>query len=370
MSVKRMETRVVRSTRDAMDINGLRMAATALAKGGLVAFPTETVYGLGANALDEKAIQEIYRVKGRPTDNPMIVHVAHPDQIAAIVADIPPMAALLMERFMPGPLTLVFKRAEGIPGAVSAGLDTVAVRCPSHPVAQAFIAMAGVPVAAPSANLSGRPSPTRAIHVLQDLDGRIPFIIDGGECEVGLESTVVDVTGDVPVLLRPGAVTARQIEETCGMAVRGAGGMMRGPVRSPGMKYRHYAPRAMVVVGNGRGALMRVRDTVAKIREQLAGGKKVGVFASAMVADELHQMRIKDPEAGYPEKVFSFGDSGDSAMASARLFDALRTLDADGVDVIVVQALPEEGLGAAYMNRLLKASETKTGEHVRISGDA
>ncbi len=353
---RQMVTRMVRATGDAMDMEGLRLAARAIAEGRLVAFPTETVYGLGANALDESAIREIYRVKGRPDDNPLIVHLADPGQIGTVAAEIPPMAVLLIERFMPGPLTLVFRRGAHVPPAVSAGLDTVAIRCPSHPVARLLIESAGVPIAAPSANLSGRPSPTRAAHVLQDLDGRIPFIVDGGACEVGLESTVLDVTGDDPVLLRPGAVTASQIEETCKVPVRYPGDSSHGPVRSPGMKYRHYAPKATVLVGTGRNSVLRVLDTLEIVRGQIAAGKRVGVFASSAVIDEIRTRREAEPDTGWPEHVLSFGDSGDSAKASARLFDALRTLDSEGLDVIVVQALPEEGLGAAFMNRVLKAS--------------
>ncbi|MBP7402029.1 MAG: threonylcarbamoyl-AMP synthase [Clostridia bacterium] len=359
MTEKTMETRIIRAMRDSMDMNGLRIAAEAVAAGQLVAFPTETVYGLGANALDENAVRKIFDVKGRPTDNPLIIHLAHTGLISTVVTGIPDLAVPLIERFMPGPLTLVFGRAPHIPSVVSAGLGTVAVRCPSHPVAQAFLSMAGVPVAAPSANLSGRPSPTRAVHVLQDLDGRIPFIIDGGQCEVGLESTVLDVTGTDPVLLRPGAVTAGQIEEACGRRVVFPASGTTGPVRSPGMKYRHYAPRADVLVGTGRTPALRIRNTLDAIRAQIGDGRRVGVFASSEVAREIHAFRETEPDAGWPEHVLSFGDAGDSVQASARLFDALRTLDDAGADVIVIQSLPEEGLGAAYMNRVLKASAPK-----------
>ena len=356
MSTPHMETRIVRAGRDGWDMNGLHLAAQAIAAGELVAFPTETVYGLGANALDEAAVRLIYQVKGRPEDNPLIVHVAHPAQILDIAAEIPPVAIRLIERFMPGPLTLVLKRSGKIPPAVSAGLDTVAVRCPAHPVAQAFISMAGVPVAAPSANLSGRPSPTRAAHVIADLNGRIPYIIDGGECEVGLESTVLDVTGEVPVILRPGAITASQITEACGIKPRLAGDSESGAARSPGMKYRHYAPRARVLVGTGHNALARVRNTSNLALDQVKCGLRVGVFASSTVADEIAAAEKGVAAEGRLVRVLSFGDSGDSVRASARLFDALRTLDQENVDVIIVQALPEEGLGAAYMNRVLKAS--------------
>lgn len=357
-----LKTRLIRAPRGAMDLAGLRLAADALVAGRLVAFPTETVYGLGANALDEEAVLSIYEVKGRPGDNPLIVHLAHTGLIPTVVADIPPMAVPLIDRFMPGPLTLVMRRGPTIASAVSAGLDTVAVRCPSHPVAQAFLSMAGVPVAAPSANLSGRPSPTQVRHVLEDMDGKIPFVIDGGACEVGLESTVLDVTGEVPVLLRPGAVTAKQIREACGLLPRVATGGAQGPVRSPGMKYRHYAPRAAVLVGVGRSLAARAHHTAELVREEVAAGHSVGVFASSKAILLIKEMQKTAPEENWPVRMVSYGELDDSVQASARLFDAFRTLDASGVDRIVVQSLPEKGMGAAYMNRVRKASARKTGE--------
>lgn len=362
MTGEPVETRLIRAPRGAMDLAGLRLAADALVAGKLVAFPTETVYGLGANALDEEAVLSIYKVKGRPGDNPLIVHLAHTGLIPTVVADIPPMAVPLIERFMPGPLTLVMRRGPSIASAVSAGLDTVAVRCPSHPVAQAFLSMAGVPVAAPSANLSGRPSPTHARHVMEDMGGKIPFVIDGGACEVGLESTVLDVTGDVPVLLRPGAVTADQIREACGVTPRRSSGTAQGPVRSPGMKYRHYAPRATVLVGVGRSLAARARHTAELVQEEVAAGHRVGVFASARAILLIREMQKTAPEGEWPVRLISYGELDDSVQASARLFDAFRTLDASGVDRIVVQSLPEKGLGVAYMNRVHKASAHKTGE--------
>ena len=333
------------------DLNGLRRAAEALRAGSLVAFPTETVYGLGANAFDAEAVRAIYRVKGRPADNPLIVHVAHPNQIEGITGPVPPMATRLIERFMPGPLTLVLKRGAILPAYVSAGLDTVAVRCPSHPVAQALISMAGVPVAAPSANLSTRPSPTRAAHVVQDLDGKIPFIIDGGDCRVGLESTVVDVTGAHPVLLRPGTITAAQIEEVCGTGL--AARNPDGPVRAPGMKYRHYAPRAQVLIGNGKTSAARIRKTLELVQRQVETGRKVGVFASVDAVERANG--LKGPVALVA--ALSFGHAEDTEHAAKRLFDALRALDDLGAEVIVVQALPEQGIGTAFMNRVMKAAD-------------
>jgi L-threonylcarbamoyladenylate synthase len=341
MTGESIETRLIRAPRGAMDLAGLRLAADALAAGRLVAFPTETVYGLGANALDEQAVLSIYKVKGRPGDNPLIVHLAHTGLIPTVVSGIPPMAVPLIERFMPGPLTLVMRRGPSIAPSVSAGLDTVAVRCPSHPVAQAFLSMAGVPVAAPSANQSGPPRPPHGTPVREDLEGKIPFVIDGGACEVGLESTVLDVTGDMPVLLRPGAVTADQIREACGLVPRIATGTGQEPVRSPGMKYRHYAPRATVLVGVGRSLAARARHTAELVQEEVAAGHRVGVFASSKAILLIEEMQAADPVGDWPVRLVSYGELDDSVQASARLFDAFRTLDAGGVDRIVVQSLPQ-----------------------------
>lgn len=358
---KKIETRIIRAPREAMDLAGMRLAAEALAAGALVVFPTETVYGLGANARDAQAVREIYAIKGRPPDNPLIVHLSHPGLIGTVASYIPPYAESLIERFVPGPLTLVLRRGEGLASLVSAGLDTVAVRCPSHPVAQAFLAMTGVPVAAPSANVSGRPSPTRVEHVLQDLDGRVPYVIDAGPSDVGLESTVLDVSGDTPILLRPGAVTALEIEETCGLPVQIADAQSTGPVRSPGVKYRHYAPSATVLVGNGRSLAARTRRTVDLVQAQLEAGARVGVFAPTAAVQAIEKAIRHRPDLVGSLRSVAFGEEDDSARAAARLFDTFRSMDREGVAVIVVQALPEHGLGAAFMNRVRKAAAGQAG---------
>ena len=226
----------------------LEEGAAILRQGGLVAFPTETVYGLGANALDEEAAKKIYEAKGRPSDNPLIAHIAGPAELAPLAKEIPEAARKLMEHFWPGPLTMIFRKKEIVPYGTTGGLDTVAVRMPSDPIARKLIAMAGVPVAAPSANLSGRPSPTTADHVWQDMAGRIDMLIDGGPVGIGLESTIVDVTGEIPMILRPGAITLEMLQEVLGRveidpAILGP--MKEGTrPKAPGMKYRHYAPKA------------------------------------------------------------------------------------------------------------------------------
>lgn len=337
----------------------LKPAAEALKKGELVAFPTETVYGLGANALKPDAVASIFRVKGRPADNPLIVHVADPAGLEPLVSEVTPLARKLLA-FMPGPLTLVLRRSKQVPDLVTAGLDTVAVRMPDHPVARRLIELSGVPVAAPSANRSGRPSPTQAWHVLQDLDGRIPYLVDGGPCQYGLESTVVDVTGPKPVILRPGSITAAMI-----LSVTGVSPVLQDTAdadvpRAPGMKYRHYAPKARVaIVDESTGPAI-----AAKIRGLISNGKRIGVFACERLIREMGLSCI--PVDAHTEKAtvpadgacFSlvYGPEPDAEKAGQALFDALRILDSLGCDLIIAEGLPAEGIGSAYMNRLRKAA--------------
>lgn len=326
----------------------LRPAAAILARGGLVAFPTETVYGLGANAFDATAVGRIFEAKERPADDPLIVHVAAFDQVEQ-VATIPAgrhrVVETLAARFWPGPLTLVLERKPCIPPRVTAGLDTVAVRVPAHPVARTLVELAGVPVAAPSANRFERTSPTRADHVLHDLDGRIDAVIDGGPTPVGIESTIVDVTGDVPVLLRPGGITLEALQDAVGTialhpGARGAG--TRGQAIAPGMKPRHYAPlaRLVLVEGTDDGAVSRLVEATA--RAHVAGGKATGIIVTgghAGVDGAFVRQLGPDPPA-----------------IARDLYDALREMDARGVEVIVAGCTPEAGLGLAIMNRLRKAA--------------
>ena len=324
----------------------LAEAARILRAGGLVAFPTETVYGLGADATNPEAVQRIYAAKGRPSDNPMIVHIADPADLPARVAAVPAVAGRLIARFWPGPLTLVFPRSPLIPDVVTGGLDTVAVRIPDHPVALRLIALAGVPIAAPSANLSGRPSPTTAQHVWDDLQGRVEAIVDGGETGVGLESTVLDVTRQPPVLLRPGGVTVAQLRQVVGPvrvdpAVRGQETLR--PL-APGMKYAHYAPRAPLYLVEGAPSAMREKIT-SLIYELEEEGKRVGVMHAA-----------ESRGAYRAPVVLEVGSRHDLRAVASALFSLLRAFDLHGVDAIVAEGLPEEGIGLAVMNRLRKAA--------------
>lgn len=337
-----MQTQLLPPTDEA-----IRLAADLLKTGQLVAFPTETVYGLGANALDASATLNIFVAKGRPADNPLIVHIHTRKQLPGI-CDVPEAAHRLMDAFWPGPLTIIMLRKPVIPDAVTAGLDTVAVRMPSHQVAVRLLKACDVPVAAPSANLSGRPSPTTAAHVFADMNGRIPLILDGGSCEVGLESTVVDVTHGVPCILRPGGVTKAMLESVVGEVIV-AGSVLRPlqpgeKVLSPGMKYKHYAPAGQITLVEGDEA--DVVSALALLYRQAAEeGRRACVMcfdehAAALAACKPHQIGSRR----HPEE------------AAHRLFDTLRCLDDEGMDVIFSEVIPPEGIGLAVMNRLGRAA--------------
>ena len=317
-------------------------AAEILRRGGLLGLPTETVYGLGANGLDPAAVAAIFAAKGRPQDNPLILHIPGPEWLERYCTQIPPQAYRLAERFWPGPLTLILKRRPCVPDAVTAGLDTVGMRCPDHPVARAILTAAGVPVAAPSGNTSGRPSPTCAAHMLEDMQGKIDAIVDGGPCTVGVESTIVDLTLTPPRLLRPGGVSLEQLEEVLGEvavdpAVRRRMADGERP-RAPGMKYRHYAPQAPVTVVRGEPAA-----TAAYIREQAEQG--AGVICFAEYAGTYPGRRVR-----------SLGPAADKAEQARRVFDALRSFDGTPVERIWAQCPDEGELGLAVCNRLNKAA--------------
>lgn len=320
-------------------------AASCLRSGGLVAFPTETVYGLGVSALDAVAVRRLFAAKGRPSDDPLIVHVASIADLDPLVAARPPVVDALAARFWPGPLTLVLPRSSRVPDEVTAGLGTVAVRVPAHPVAQALLRAAAIPVAAPSANLFSRPSPTRASHVLDDLDGRIDLVIDGGQTDVGVESTVLDLSVDPPAVLRPGAVTLEMLGPLLPGVRARTGESGGGPQRSPGLLTRHYSPRAPLTLYEGPppAVLERlVRDAAAAI----ASGQRVGVLLPD--DDRVPALDLVRP---------AVGASGDGAAIAARLYAALRELDAAGVDVILARALPETAtLGPAIGDRLRRAA--------------
>ena len=317
-------------------------AAAILRSGGLLAIPTETVYGLGANGLDADAVRRIFEAKGRPQDNPLILHLAGPHWLERYCADVPPLAYLLAKRFWPGPLTMILKRKPIVPDITTAGLDTVGVRCPDHPVTLAILRSAAVPVAAPSANLSGRPSCTTVEDVLEDMDGKIDGIVDGGPCTVGVESTILDLTCTPPRLLRPGGLALEELESVVGKvevdkAVSAALSEGEKP-RAPGMKYRHYAPQAPVTVVTGKPE-RTAREIATRMR------KTSGIICFDEFADRFQG-----------HEVHSLGSVQDKATQAQRVFDALRTFDNSGVTEIYAQCPDSRGLGLAVGNRLKKAA--------------
>lgn len=338
-----MNTRVLK-TKGAERAKSISRAAKLLTSGALVAFPTETVYGLGGDAFSLKAIRRIYAVKGRPADNPLIVHIGSIEQVHALAASIPIRFWVLAEKFMPGPLTVLLQRSPYLPSFLNPGVRSVAIRLPGHPVARALINKTGVPLVAPSANLSGRPSPTRAEHVLEDLGGAISAVLDGGRCRIGLESTVVDLTGNVPTVLRPGSVTVEQLEETLRTKVRTARHSASKP-RSPGLKYRHYSPKAEMILLEGKRVDLRraLNEMIGRMRDS----RKVGVLASTGLIGSSRGIEY-----------FSLGGTGVEA-AARNLFHGMRELDSRGVDVILCQGFGEEKVGAAVMDRLKKAATSR-----------
>ena len=340
-------TLVVQVDRDNPDPYAIAHAADCLRRGGLVAFPTETVYGLGVHALNRDAVLKLFEAKGRPANDPLIVHVAEFTTIAVLVAEVPEVAATLAGRFWPGPLTLVLPRGRDVPLEVTAGLDTVAVRIPSHPVARALLAAAALPIAAPSANLFSRPSPTRAAHVLEDLDGRIDMVLDAGATDVGVESTVVDVTVIPPRVLRPGAITLESLQSVLPSIDVASPRTAGAPMPSPGLLATHYAPRAPMTVYQGEPAATRGALTAA-VRHAVAAGRRVGVIASAGDARTLE---------GLPVVIASLGPEDDANAMATRLYAALRELDAAEVDEIVAREPPlDVGLWRALRDRLRRAA--------------
>jgi L-threonylcarbamoyladenylate synthase len=312
----------------------LARAAELLKGGGLVAFPTETVYGLGANALSERAVKSIFEAKGRPSDNPLIVHIACFEAVLPLVEAVPPAAKLLMDIFWPGPLTIILKKNPVVPDCVTAGLDTVALRMPKNEVALKLLKKCTIPIAAPSANSSGKPSPTLASHVAHDLGGRIDAIVDGGKCSIGLESTVIDMSREVPALLRPGGVTYEQLTEVLGPVERCFECKNGETPRSPGIKYRHYAPRAPLFVVRG--------NFIEYINENAPKYNKVGVISQ--VAGEFPENCV----------VLYLGDRPEEYASN--LFAHLRSLDRADIDVIFAQDMDDTGINLATRNRLYKAA--------------
>lgn len=346
-----METKVVRIAREMLYPGIFAEAGEIFKADGIVGIPTETVYGLAAWVESEEAVRKIYEAKGRPSDNPLIVHIWPGCDMSGIVAEIPALARPLMDAFWPGPMTLVMKKDPRITPKVTGGLDTVAVRMPAHPIAKALLTELKLPLVAPSANTSGRPSPTTAQHVYDDLCGKVPLIIDAGSCGVGVESTVIDVTGDYPVVLRPGAITREMIAEVCGRAELDpavtAGGMKdpKAVPKAPGMKYLHYAPKGKVTVLDGGSAFWK-KMLATRMRPEA----KWVVILTAEKEKELADLLPAGVE------VYSLGSAAHLEEAAQRLFAVLRRMDDEGADFAYAEALPMEGIGEAIMNRLLKSA--------------
>ena len=318
-----------------------------LREGGLVAFPTETVYGLGGDAKNASASEKIYAAKGRPSDNPLIVHIAEFSELEEIVKEVPDSARALADAFWPGPLTMILQKNEVIPYETTGGLDTVAVRMPSHPIARAFIKASGCMVAAPSANISGRPSPTTADHVWEDLNGRIDYVIDGGAVEIGLESTIIDLTEDIPLVLRPGYITPEEIAEVIG-TVKMDPGLSGEDVtvrpKAPGMRYRHYAPKGNLVIITGDTDNV-IKEINSRAECAIADGKSVGIIAT----EETGALYKKG-------KVLVIGDRNDEDAIAHNLYGILREFDELGMEEIYSESLATPRIGQAIMNRLLKAA--------------
>jgi L-threonylcarbamoyladenylate synthase len=328
------------------DAELIKEGAAWLRAGELVAFPTETVYGLGANALDDLACAKIFAAKGRPQDNPLIVHVCSRTMANTLVEGWTPAAELCVQHFWPGPLTLVLPKTAIVSDVVTAGLATVAIRMPSHPVALCLIEETGLPIAAPSANLSGKPSPTSGSHVWRDLKGKIPLILDAGACPVGVESTVLDVSGEVPTILRPGGISIERLEAVLGEIQVDKPSECQVP-KAPGMKYKHYAPRGemILMIGSTERVVQRMGQEIHRGHARL---KKVGVLCTLESAPFLHNR--------LPELLFVLGSKDRPEEVASNLFEGLRLCDERGMDLILVEGIKEGGLGTAVMNRLQKAA--------------
>lgn len=342
-----MKTKIALMDELNIDKKSLEEAGEIIRGGGLVAFPTETVYGLGANALDGEAVKKIFMVKGRPQDNPLIVHVGDFD-IDRFVKEVPEIAHTFINMFWPGPLTVILKKSDVIPDVTSAGLDSVGLRMPFNPIALELIKSAGVPIAAPSANISGRPSPTEVSRCIEDLEGKIEYIIGGTRSNVGLESTIVDCTQNPPCILRPGGITLEMLRRVHpDIYIDPA--IMKIPEddfkpKAPGMKYRHYAPKAPVKIIEGD--LQKTIEKINEIVQNIIGeGRRVGL----MVTDETREYYDKGI-------IISLGSRNDLTTVGKNLFESLRALDDQGVDIILSESFEEEGMGVAIMNRLKKAA--------------
>ena len=345
-----METIIKKLKREKLNKTTIRQAGSILRKGGLVAFPTETVYGLGADALNEKAAEKIYAAKGRPSDNPLIIHIANMEDLEKIAEFIPEKAVTVAEKYWPGPITMIFEKSEIVPYGTTGGLDTVAVRMPSDGIAQAVILAGGGFIAAPSANTSGRPSPTAAEHVIEDLSGKVDMILDGGAVDIGVESTILDMTVNPPMILRPGAITKEMLCELIGEVTEDRTMMTITDTapKAPGMKYRHYAPKGDLSIVEGPMELViEAINRMAALR--ISQGYKVGIIGTEETVSRYTKGIVK-----------SVGTREDEATIANNLYGILREFDADEVDYIYSESFATGGIGNAIMNRLLKAA----GHHV------
>lgn len=338
-----MRTLVVNQDSNRIDEQTIRQAGEIIKNGGLVAFPTETVYGLGGDGLNPASARKIYEAKGRPSDNPLIIHIYCLDDLKKLVKEVPESAKKLAEAFWPGPLTMILPKADCVPKETTGGLDTVAVRMPSHKVALAFIKAAGGFVAAPSANLSGKPSPTLAKYVIEDMDGRIEMIIDGGDIDIGLESTIVDLTTETPMILRPGYITLDMLKDVLGEVTCDPtllDGNCKERPKAPGMRYRHYAPKGDMLIIEGAPDAV-VKEINVLVSESKAEGMKTGVIATRENADKYKADIVK----------IIGGRNEESAIASS-LYRILREFDDEEVDAIYSESFESDGIGQAIMNRL------------------
>lgn len=344
-----METKVVTIDRKNPDKAALLEAGRLLREGALVAFPTETVYGLGGDGLNENAAAKIYAAKGRPSDNPLILHIAEVSDMEKLAVDIPKLAYRLAERFWPGPMTMILKKSSSVPYATTGGLDTVAIRMPSDEIAREIIRASGTYIAAPSANLSGRPSPTKAEHVVEDLSGRIEMIVDGGNSEIGLESSIIDLSGEIPMILRPGYITKEDFTQIAAEVAYDRAVLATKPqesvvAKAPGMKYRHYAPKGQITIVEGSTTAV-IQKINALVAEQEAKGVRVAVLCARET--ELHYVC---------HHVCSLGSLKSEKEISAHLFAALRQFDTEQMEVIYSESFEHTRLAGAIMNRLRKAA--------------
>jgi len=341
-----MKTKVYHLEHTNIDKRVIDGAAAVIRQGGTVVFPTETVYGLGANALDSKSVSRIFEAKGRPSDNPLIVHISNYDMLLYCIGEpLSEKAKKLMDYFWPGPLTIIFKKSKNIPDEVTAGLDTVAIRMPDDPIALSLIESSGVPIAAPSANISGKPSPTAPEHVIKDMEGRVDIILCSKDTRIGVESTVLDISGEKPTILRPGGVTLEELERILEVVEIDKGITEPGMIpKSPGMKYTHYAPKAPMTVVRGEDD--KVRE---KILELAAKSKSEGLKVGILTVDE---------NIGYYSNYIpiSLGRKSDTGELAHNFFSALREFDKLEVDIIFAEAIREEHMGLAIMNRMKKAA--------------